>query len=47
MNSNDLRHCMGAPGEEEVFLSLEDDVSEEAPLIAVPASVLELSLIHI
>ena len=40
MNSNDLRYRMGAPGEEEVFLSLEDDMSEEAPLIAVPASVL-------
>ena len=41
MNSNDLRCFMGAPGEEEVFLSLEDDMSEEAPLMAVPASVLE------
>ena len=40
MNENGFRKIMGAPDEAEVFLSLEDEESEDAPLVAVPSPVL-------
>ena len=35
MNGNGFSGIMGAPDEAEVFLSLEDEDSEDAPLVAV------------
>ena len=40
MNENGFSKIMGAPDEAEVFLSLEDEESEDAPLVAVPSPVL-------
>ena len=40
MNGNGFSEIMGAPDEAEVFLSLEDEESEDAPLVAVPSPVL-------